>query len=118
MFPDQETILADLDPGIRDVVQLLWAHGFTTTDSGDGVTKYMLYGDDEALTAPHVAITTNPDRLFDDAERLRDALVAEGITLRPGQIQASYDPVDDSCVLLLLDVNDEALDDAALEGTS
>ena len=28
-----------LDPGIRRLVTLLRAHGFETTDSGDGVTK-------------------------------------------------------------------------------
>lgn len=58
------------DPGIRDVVELLNAHDFETTDSGDGVSKPTdWYESGEAIPFPHVVVMSTPDTLVADAER-------------------------------------------------
>lgn len=60
-----------LDPGIRDVVAWLIAHGFHTTDSGDGKHK-LEHGWDEAelVPYPHVYMTVAPHDIADEANRL------------------------------------------------
>lgn len=80
-----------LDPGIRDVVRRLNDAGFTTTDSGDGVSKQ---GMECAIDVPNVACRTTTATMFTDADRLATVLDSEWA------IQASYDPRDGSCVLL------------------
>ena len=99
-----------LDPGITEVVAFLRRHGFRTTDSGDGHSK----GDtmDCALDVPNVAMVCDPGTLLAEADRLRAALEATGVALAAEDapsIQASYDPVDGSAVLLLLGLDDNAL---------
>ena len=37
-FPGNVNLPGDINPGIRRTVEWLNAHGFRTTDSGDGVT--------------------------------------------------------------------------------
>jgi hypothetical protein len=122
--PDE---IAALDPGIRKTVLWLRAYGFETTDSGDGVSKFAdapagAPADDNqppptidplsaacAMPVPNVAITVKPDQLISEARRLR-ALIAEcGETLRPCgptdegcQMQATYDPADESATILLI----------------
>lgn len=70
----------DLDPGIRDTVRLLRAHGFETTDSGDGVSKLQpdskYYGCTPEPQA-HVYCSTTYDRVIGEARRLAKLLGEE-----------------------------------------
>ena len=102
--------MGTLDPGIVEVVAFLRRHGFRTTDSGDGRSK----GDtmDCALDVPNVAMVCEPGTLLAEADRLRATLEAAGVALtteNAPSIQASYDPVDGSAVVLLLGLDDAAL---------
>lgn len=101
--------LAALDPGIRTTVQWLNQHFFTTTDSGDGVSKTDLIATGDALDMPHVFMTCDPEILVAQANRLELALASIGIEATSGTISASYDPVDRIAVIMLLGVNDEML---------
>jgi hypothetical protein len=66
-YIDRGFSYSQLDPSICDVVRKLHAHGFETTDSGDGVSKPKeLY--DSAIPFPHVVIETNPEMMVTDAE--------------------------------------------------
>jgi hypothetical protein len=75
-----------LDPGIRDLVVRLNAAGFTTSDSGDGVSKAEHIAAGDALPFRHVACVVSRDDLFTDADRLA-ALLGETWT-----VEASYHP--------------------------
>lgn len=67
-----------LDPGIRDVVRMLNAHGFETSDSGDGVSKPQDWYDlGEAIPFPHVVAVTTASTMIDDAERMAAILGPE-----------------------------------------
>jgi hypothetical protein len=104
----------DLDPGIRHTVAFLNANGFTTSDSGDGVSKPAA-GDDEALNMAHVYISVDhPSNMITEARRLRDLLASVGVNIGPqgpdgAAIQATYDPGDDSAIIALYGVDDAAL---------
>lgn len=93
-----------LDPGIRQVVRQLNDLGFVTTDSGDGVSKTDMEG---AMDVPNVAIKVDPFYLLGEADRLYRHCAEWG--LEDFTIQASYDPVDGSAVILLLGVDDSTL---------
>ncbi len=78
--------LNELDPGIRRTVAFLREHGFDTTDSGDGVSKFQpdsrwyVPDDPEAWSqAPHVVIRTTPDALVGLTSAVYESLVAHGI---------------------------------------
>lgn len=61
-----------LDPGIRDLVVMLRAAGFETTDSGDGVSKP---AGERVFDYPHVyAVASSPHRLLYEAHRLQELL--------------------------------------------
>jgi hypothetical protein len=98
-----------LDPGIRKVVRWLRENGFHTTDSGDGVTKRDMAC---AFDMPNVAMTTESKyELFDEADRLWRMLkrrLPERMHVEI-HIEASYDPMDESCVILLLRLHDGML---------
>lgn len=94
MLPDLD--LEQLDPGIRRMVSWLRAEGWETTDSGDGVSKPP---GPEVLPFPHVVIRSSPGRLVDDARRLRKFLCQYNT---PEQIEATFDPADESAVILVL----------------
>lgn len=109
--------LETLDPGIRRTVAWLRAHGFNTTDSGDGVTKLAADPPMEcALDYPHVAILVEPHDLVDAADRLLALLLAAGVSMpvpsmdvfRPC-IEASYCPVQGAALIVLCGVNDAML---------
>jgi hypothetical protein len=94
--PDPDGLdLRKLDPGVRSIVSFIRAWGFETTDSGDGVSKPP--GPD-VLPFPHVVIRSTPGRLVDDARRLRKFLCPYNA---PEQIEATYDPADESAVILV-----------------
>lgn len=105
-----------LDPGIRRVVQVLRTHHFQTTDSGDGVTKcdpksptYM----ECAINVPHVFMTVDPTVLVTSALRLHRVITALGVVLNSEiRIEASYDPADDSAMLMLFGLTDDMLPEA------
>lgn len=97
----------ELDPGIRTVVFVLRNYDFETTDSGDGVTK------PEGNDYPHVFMKVDPEKLISESHRLLRILKMLGLTVQASQIQASYDPVDQVAVLILIDVTDKTLKEAA-----
>jgi hypothetical protein len=88
----------ELDPGIRDRVRELRARGYETTDSGDGVSKPAEPG--EVLPFPHIAVTTTPARLLDDASAIWE-LQASVPELDGCEVQASFDPRDRSAIILV-----------------
>lgn len=64
-----------LDPGIRSVVRSLHDAGFTTTDSGDGVSKSnWSYATGGAIPFPHVVASSTVDAMVSDARRLAAVL--------------------------------------------
>lgn len=104
----------ELDPGIREVVRRLNNAGFTTTDSGDGVSKPEIL-DGDALDFPHVYMVEMDD-IVGESVRLRRLVESWGIAVGPvGSkvwIQASFDPCDDQpSVIMLAGVNDSMLGD-------
>jgi hypothetical protein len=87
-------LVAALDPGIREWVLRLNGAGFTTTDSGDGATKFKEgRGFESVLDFPHVHMTSTRVDLLEEADRLH-ALFGDW-----GTVQATYDPADDSALL-------------------
>ncbi len=88
----------DLDVGIHDVVRLLHLAGFRTTDSGDGVSKTP---GAEVIPFPHVAIQSTPDELLGAARRALVVLRESGLE-RGLVIEASFSPIDDSAVVLVM----------------
>ena len=117
---------AALDPGIRRLVTLLRAHGFETTDSGDGVTKPRAAFAEHPgwcerdlvevgiLTMPHVHIRVSRD-MCDEADRLLCILrinCPRAFGYRPfafddAAIQATYSPFDGIALLSVTGISDE-----------
>jgi hypothetical protein len=105
-----------LDPGIRGVVRFLVEQGFHTTDSGDGRTKVEEYGGDEdgeIMTVPHVAIPLDPTpAALAAADRLLRILKRAQVEVEPCMIELTYDPVQESCILMLTGVDDAMLQES------
>lgn len=95
-----------LDPGIRETVRWLRDRGYSTTDSGDGVTKREAIAAGEALDEPHVFMVVKPSEMVRSARTLRVHLKMRGV---PHRIEASYEPESDVSILMLFGVNDETL---------
>lgn len=91
----------ELDDGIRSTVRMLWDHGFTPTDSGDG-SKFPAM--ECAFNVPHVFMQVlDPRDLVCEAMRLHRIAKREGITgpaVGP-MVQANYSP-DDGVAMLEL----------------
>lgn len=105
VWPLTEEDYAQLDPGIRELVRFLVGHRFRTTDSGDGISKLVDFSD-EALDIPHISIALDPvPSAMASADRLLQLLKGRGVAMHPGMIQMTYDPVDESCLLMLVGVN-------------
>lgn len=109
----------ELDPGIRDVVRLLWVCGFCPTDSGDGETKVKAgWPADEVLDTPHVfMIVPNAACVLDEANRLHVVLSHRvGVEVEPVggrvSIEASYDPASGCGILVLSGLLDSMLPEA------
>jgi hypothetical protein len=90
--------LDTLNPGIRKTVAWLRSLGFETTDSGDGRTHEHACDRDE----PYVVIRVEPEQLVEQARALDFFIRNRGIGVSPvGEgapcLQASFDPVNDSC---------------------
>lgn len=98
LFGDATFDYEALDPGIRAAVRHLRAHGFETTDSGDGVSKPAdWFESGEALRVPHVFASTTRDRLTMATIRMQVCLDA----WEPNEwrVEGSYSAADDSSVL-------------------
>lgn len=100
-----------LNPNIRRTVEWLQAHGFDTSDSGDGETHACECDRDYGYVAMKVA----PDQLITETRRLFRLLTERGLSVvdmndadRPC-IQGSYDPGDDSAVIDLIYINDDIM---------
>jgi len=107
-----------LDPGVNRLVNLLRSVGFETTDSGDGVTKFVPgsgWDRDELIEAPHVFIQVMRGEVIRESERLVRVLALHGVEVKAINtdgdpfIQASYDPVNGVGILELYNVTDEDL---------
>lgn len=84
-----------LDPGIVEHVRVLNAHGFTTTDSGDGSKEGRVEG---AVGWPHVVCVVAPCDLLKEADRCMEVLRQP--PFGPGwTVEASYSPHDGIAVL-------------------
>lgn len=93
-----------LDPGIRATVRRIHSWGFSTTDSGDGVTKPAA-GDEDALDEPHIHILVDPERGIAEAARLRMCLSMHSLST-VGHIQFTYSPDDGIGILSLYGIDD------------
>ena len=120
----------DLDPGITDVVRLLFLSGFRTTDSGDGIYKLGGPQEDTMLKVPHVVVSTAVTELIVMSHALMSLLEEQGIRMGPDQetveelagpqaegtefgdgvtIEASYDPATRSALILLTGLDNTML---------
>ncbi|MEQ1494454.1 MAG: hypothetical protein ABL912_01660 [Novosphingobium sp.] len=97
----------ELDPGIRDVVIALWAAGFKTTDSGDGVSRVGTEMDSENLVIPwpHVVCEVEPHMMVTEARRASEVMTELGYAMGPQgrgpSVTASFDPGDESAILFI-----------------
>lgn len=102
-----------ITPGIRQLVAWLNSKGFETTDSGDGVTNVEA-GMECAMATPNVAIAVSPDVLVSETRRLFSLLVSElkvavsriNEDASTVMIQATFDPGDESAVIMLTGLDD------------
>lgn len=87
----------ELDPGIRDVVRAINEWGWTTCDSGDGVSK-----PDFARTfdCPHVVATTEPAAMIYSADALAKMLVER--FGRRWFVEATYSMKDGKALLVAM----------------
>lgn len=121
----------DIDPGIREVVIALNGSGFRTSDSGDGVSKKGTPLEGCMMETPNVVMTTPAHHLVAEADRLRCVLESWGVRVGPTKaqveelagpqsgdaseyghgvsIQGSYDPGDQSAIIMLLGLDDKLL---------
>lgn len=106
---------SSLNPGIQRTVKWLRDFGFDTQDSGDGVTRQ--YDCDPGF--PYVSITiAHSGELIPESHRLVEALRLIGVHVTHQDengtnvaIQAMYDPLSESCEILLIGVTDQLLFD-------
>lgn len=100
-----------LNPGIRKLVALLNANGFVTVDSGDGVT----HDHDCDREYAYVVCQTEPDLLLRETDGLVALMAKHGVSVMAQSedgtpcIQATYDPIDGSALIDLMNVTDAML---------
>lgn len=104
----------EINPGVVKLVAMLQAHGFNTTDSGDGVTNVPLM--EGVLARPHIFIVVEPDKMIYESHRLYELMQdkanfdqdVEMIPPQPtGVIEVSYSPIDKTAVIGLLNLDDD-----------
>lgn len=105
-------ILNYLSPGIRLTVAALTAAGFDTCDSGDGET----HQDSGEREGPFVVIKSSGRNLTAEAVELMQFLQHNGIEVvqigvNGVQIQATYDPADDTAIIDVSGIHDRLLPD-------
>jgi len=110
----------DLDPGIVETVRWLNDLGYSTTDSGDGVTKFEKgRGFEGVLTWPHVVITLlNADCLVEECRKL-SRLISKTLGYEPRNppddgsdwflIEGSYNTVDNIPLIMVMGLHDKML---------
>lgn len=87
--------LAELDPGIRDLVVRLNAAGFVTTDSGDGTSKPKdWFESGDALPYPHVFCKAKAESMISEAHRALQLVQDAGWL-----VEVNYRANDGSAVL-------------------
>lgn len=105
-----------ITPGITKTVEWLNNNGFDTSDSGDGVVNIaaMMEG---ALEYPNVTIPVRPAEMVYMASALLILLKKVGVDVLPASedtsipcISASYDPADNSAIVMLYGVDDKMLE--------
>ena len=102
----------NLNPGINEVVSFLRDNGFDTCDSGDGLTN-VNEGMEGALPWPHVHCKISQHTLVSQADKL--ALLTHHLREKENsgfllpQIEATYFPLDQACVLTFVNVNNAVL---------
>ncbi len=101
--------LSALDPGIRRLVVALREANFDTTDSGDGVSKPDV---GRVFDVPHVFMVIEPGAIVAESQRLVETLRRLGVRVKPGVVQANYDPADGLATLGVFGVNDSMLKEA------
>jgi hypothetical protein len=113
-------------------------HGFWTTDSGDGQTKFASdrYDHDELLSYPHVVIIVEPRNMVEECRKLSQVLAGHGVqvqqqglrgldpkwyqgfdederptwdTTEAVEIEATYDPMTDIAVIIVSYISDDLL---------
>lgn len=101
--PTTEPPWAELDAGIRETVRVLWAAGFTPTDSGDGSKAATM---ECAVETAHVFMRCDPAHLIAEADRLAALVSAWPRTgdYNGEVVEASYAPGDGIGVLMLFGV--------------
>ena len=120
------TMTTPLDPGITRTVAALQAHGFRTTDSGDGVSKGELIGNGCAEPYPHVFMAMKPIEMLNETDRLlavaRELFTPEAVAdmyanpfddagdiVARRSIEATYSPVNGVAMLCLIGFSDADL---------
>ena len=105
---------SQLDPGIRETVRRLRYWGFDTTDSGDGHSKADAgYDPDGFCPHPHVYIRSSASQMVTDCKillrfcRVAGVDIGEIRSADSPSIQAMYDPVDDTAMIMLAGVSDK-----------
>lgn len=105
-----------MTPGIVKTVEWLNKNGFITSDSGDGITNVEAEMEC-ALEYPNVAIPVEPSELVYSASALLTLLKKIGIEILPASedtsqpcINASFDPADNSAIVMLYGVDDKMLE--------
>lgn len=91
-----ESVLSAIDPGVKDIVVDLNKRGWTTTDSGDGVSKPP---DERIFHSRHVAVVANISTMVMDSFKLLKDLV----DLEPGvswMVESNFSPNDGAALHL------------------
>ena len=140
--PCSDIDYSELAPGIKETVRLFRENGFETTDSGDGASHTGDHAEDCDCEMPYanVAIVVDPGELAAEADRLAGLLEQLGVQIQPigwrqagemlafespddspdwdvkeaVEIEASYDPVNNTAVILVLFLDDRKLAKAGL----
>lgn len=109
----------ELDPGIREVVRFLNEAGFTTTDSGDGVTKPP--DEDCVIPVPNVHIPVPATVAVAESHKVMQLLEGCGVMFDPTHpddpepsIQLTYSPTDETAIVSVYGLNDSLLEEAQL----
>lgn len=109
----------EINPGIRKTVAWLQSLGYETTDSGDGITNVEAKMEG-VLAFAHVMIKVDPDNLIYFAGVLANEIEQNlGLKVVPISndwqdicIQATYDPADNSAMIMLSGLDDYMLEQA------
>ncbi len=97
-----------IQPTMQRTVEWLRKAGYTTTDSGDGVTNVEA-GMEGALTVPHVFMRVPQANMVQYSHELRRLCTHRGLNPLQAKIEASYSPDDGIAVLALYGVTDKVL---------